>query len=284
MWTTLGTIDPTALVEARLAAHWAAQVPAAAAAALLPTRSDFAHTNLGWHPATDALLTRCLGDGTSLRAGLRLPDLAWILVDEGGIVASQSVDGQTLSQGLAWLTGALSKAMGRDVPALTSFDHDMPEHPVEGGAAFDLSGLVDAEAEIAKWLANAQGLLERFVREQSGASEVRLWPHHFDVASLIALEEEDDADAQKSVNVGLSLGDSSHAQPYLYVSPWPYPDDRSDTPSLADGRWVDEEFFGAVLTGEALVAGEEGQAQRAQRFLARAADQARRMLGERAPS
>ena len=95
MWITLGTIDPSALVDARLAAHWASQVPAAAAAALLPARADFAHTNLGWDPATNSLLTRALAEDSAIYAGLQLPELAWIVVADGEIVASQPVDGKT---------------------------------------------------------------------------------------------------------------------------------------------------------------------------------------------
>lgn len=279
MWITLGTIDPSALVDARLAAHWASQVPAAAAAALLPARSDFAHTNLGWDPATNALLTRALGDDAAVYAGLQLPELAWIVVKDGAIVASESVDGKTLADGQAWLAGALSKALGVDVPALASFEHDMPEHAAGGGAAFDLSGLADAEVEVAKWLANAHALLERFVREDSAASEVRLWPHHFDVASLITLVPHEDAEKAKSINVGVSLGDSSHAQPYLYVSPWPYPASRSEAPPLVYGQWHDDGFFGAVLTAKELVAGGESQSQRAEQFLAQANNLCRTMIG-----
>lgn len=235
MWTSLGTVDPSALVDARLSAHWACQVPAAAAASLLPHREDYGHTNLGWDRATRSLLSRALGDDDAVYAGLRLSDLAWVVVQGGAVVRAQSVAGQTLAQGCAWMAAALAEVLGRAVSPFALFEHDMPAHAVQDGAAFDISGQDDARAELEHWIANTHAVLERFVRDDATASEVRLWPHHFDQASLLTLVPHEDAEQAKSVNVGFSYGDGSYVEPYGYVSPWPYPAERTSMPALVHG-------------------------------------------------
>ena len=50
----------------------------------------------------------------------------------------------------------------------------------------------------------------------------RCWPHHFDIAALFTLDPSTAADA-RSVGIGLSMGDASYAEPYLYCNPWPVP-------------------------------------------------------------
>ena len=55
------------------------------------------------------------------------------------------------------------------------------------------------------------------------------WPHHFDIATLVKLEDGQPANA-RSIGVGVSPGDEYYAQPYVYVSPWP----RFDAGKLPD--------------------------------------------------
>ncbi len=278
MWTTLGTIDPTSLESGRLSLHWATQVPAAAAARLLTHRDDYDHTNLGWDAATRALLSRPLG--SEVRAGLRPHDLHWIVVARGEVVAQRSADGHTLSEGLAWLAAALTEVLGHDVQDIELLEHDMPEHPVGDGSAFDAQSDEGARAELERWIANAHMVLDRFARDHDDVSDVRLWPHHFDIATTLTLPEREDADEDASVGVGFSFGDDSYAQPYAYVSPWPHPNvPGEDAPVLVHGTWHTEGFFAAVLTGAELVQNTDGQRRRAEQFLAQATVSSLELLG-----
>jgi len=70
----------------------------------------------------------------------------------------------------------------------------------------------------------------------------------------------------------MTPGDDSYAEPYFYVSPWPYPEP-DELPKLPPpAGWHTTEWVGAVMTAEDLIAaGDEGaQAGRAASF-ARAA-------------
>jgi hypothetical protein len=51
--------------------------------------------------------------------------------------------------------------------------------------------------------------------EGADASDINLWPEHFDIAFEAGAEE-----AGQRANYGASPGDDEHEQPYLYVGPW----------------------------------------------------------------
>jgi hypothetical protein len=60
-------------------------------------------------------------------------------------------------------------------------------------------------------------------------------------------------ESARSVGIGVSPGDSSYAQPYAYVSPWPYPDRATLPPAPPPGHWHTEGFVAIVATGQAIL-------------------------------
>ena len=236
-------VTPTrdgALAEARVQAHHAAQVAAAPGATLLPDSVDHSDRNLEWVARLGCLVGRSV-DG--LQAGLRIGDLSWVVVADGSIVASHQAHGYTVAQGLGWLRAAWLAAGGGD-HAFHVPGYDLPAHRVADDGMF--GELPDADLhQLTAWFANADRLI-RAVAEAQGGSEVRVWPHHFDLATLIVLGGE--GEDTRSVGVGFTPGDGGIAQPYFYVTPWPYPDP-GDLPDLPVGHWHTEGWTGAVLPG-----------------------------------
>ena len=95
--------------------------------------------------------------------------------------------------------------------------------------------------------------MSEVAERQLGGAEVRCWPHHFDVAALLPLDPDGDPEQARAVGVGFSPGDRSYAEPYFYVSPWPYPD-AGELPRLPEGaRWHTEGWVGLVLTAERII-------------------------------
>ena len=88
---------------------------------------------------------------------------------------------------------------------------------------------------------------------------MRCWPHHFDIATLLAAGGE--GGEARTIGFGMSPGDGSYGQPYFYVSPWPYPEPQRLRPLTQGGRWHTEGWLGAVLTGEDVVRSESAAAQ-----------------------
>ena len=270
-----GAVAPTELVEARLALHDAAQLTAAAAYALLPTAPDHSHANLLWSSERGGFVgralpggTRCALDPATLRTSLLGPD--------GGSRGELSVVGRTLEAAYVEL-GALLRRAGESVPAggLRTPDYDLPDTPVRRGAAFEKPP-ADELRELARWFALGHAALGRVSTRHLGGAEVRCWPHHFDLAALLTLDPGVEAEAARSLGVGLSPGDASYAEPYFYVSPWPAPD-ADALPEPSAGRWHTDGFTSLVLTASEIVG--PHAARRVEGFLESAVSLAFDLLG-----
>jgi len=107
---------------------------------------------------------------------------------------------------------------------------EVHELPLRG--TFDPGDL----ATFARLYENAAKILERLRAKHDGASPVRLWPHHFDVAILIG-----------NIGVGFLAGDDSLDEPYWYVYNTPIP---NELPPLSHGEWFRGHWTGAVLKGD----------------------------------
>ena len=258
-WKSLGAVFPGELTEARLQVHWAAQLVSAPGTSLLPKAADDSHTNLGWDSTLGVLVGHSAGP-QSLQAGLVFEGLELLVLDGGRERSSLRLAGRTLPQALAWL----GEEIAGDQSALTLPDFEMPPYAVREGAPFSDAG-TEARIELAAWFANAFALIREVVADEPGASPVRCWPHHFDVASLMTLDEGAGSEEARSIGVGFSPGDGSYDQPYFYVTPWPYPD-TEDLPPLANGaQWHRSGWTGAVLTAESLISVPLAEQQRTAR-------------------
>jgi hypothetical protein len=253
-WHLLGEISPAELHAARDVAHWGVQIVAAAGASLCEEKPDASHTSIAWSAEARAFVGVDLGN---CRAALCLYDLRLIVLDARGNAADECpLEGHTLDQAIAWLAGALARVRGAPIVPLSRPKHELPQHALEHGAVFATSAVTPALGELARWYADADLLLGEIARATPRASAVRVWPHHFDIATLIALDpRETDPEKARTIGVGLSPGDGGYAEPYWYVTPWPYPSDPKDLTSLpleGGGIWHERGWFGAVLRGSAL--------------------------------
>lgn len=269
-WKQLGRVGADRLRDARLQLHWATQIVMAAAETLLEAADDDSHTSMGWDDDLGALVGRAVGGRA---AGLRLADMTLLVVEGGAASASLALDGRTLEEGLAWLTGAL----GSDEP-LAHRDYDMPAHRVARGEAFD-AGDGEALQELSRWYANADYLLRAIGGDRD---EPRCWPHHFDMAILWKVATPA-GERQRSLGIGMSPGDPALPEGYWYVEAWPYPGDRDPMPPLAHGRWYHERWGGAALDASTLQAAGDAEAQeRALReYLGSAIEGCYRLFGAR---
>lgn len=274
-WHELGACGPSELNEERLQLHWAAQPLGAAAHAAIERQPDDSHASLGWDRDASAFVTRPFAGGHV--AALDLPGFAlqW-RAEDGTTLASFELKGNTVDAAIGWLSKHVQPAAG----SVTLRDYEMPAHPVADGQPFS-GGEPDRRSELAHWFANADIALKETAKANAGSSEIRNWPHHFDSGLLINLEPDKDPEQARSIGVGLSPGDGDTPQPYYYVNPYPRPQ-KQDLPVLpGGGRWEQELFFGAVLTGDALIDGGDaaGQQKRVRSFLATAIEACRGLLG-----
>jgi hypothetical protein len=279
-WRPLRGIDQRRLSVARLQAHHAVQWLARAARAYVPPQPDDGHTNLGWDDAFDGFTTHPQKNGMHL--SLKIADLTLVLHggDRTARLQSFPLNGRTDAQARQWL-GEQLRAQGLDAHALDApSPYEMPAHAVTQGAAYGVADLADALVELVAWFANAEFLLVRIQRQMIGrnlaASDVRCWPHHFDLATLISFPTRNAA-ATGYVGAGLSPGDANYDEPYFYVSVYPKPDSAS-LPRLPKlGHWHTHEFMAAVAPAHRIVAANNQKAA-AEEFLKAAVDVAIKIL------
>jgi hypothetical protein len=275
-WRALGGVDPRSLVDARLQAHHAAQIIVSAAISYLPRRDDDSHTNMEWLPAHGVLATNVLEPKRRLRLAVRLDGLELCALEADHERSAFPLAGRTLSDALLWLSNTLASA-DLDAARLTTEKHyRIPAHPVETGAPYRTEDRA-AFRELAHAYHDAWIVASAAQARTPGASDPRCWPHHFDLATLLTLQKGSDG-AARTIGIGLSPGDESYAEPYFYVTPYPYPP-ADALGELAVGRWHTTGWVGAVLTVTELARGDSStQRERAQTFVDGAVVECRRAL------
>src|SRR5262245_7015 len=261
-WQELGSVAPVSLGPARAQAHWAAQAIAAAGETFLPHVPDTSHTAMRWDAGLAALAGAPLPGPDACRLALRLRDLTLLVVDAGGKSASEEpLAGATLAEAYASASRALcAHTRGRLDRALVHPGFELPAHPLAGGGRFEIDAR--ALAELARWYADADLELRAFAARTRGAGPVLCWPHHFDLASLVAVEQDAAGEATKTIGVGLSPGDDFVREPYWYVNHGPEAESPR-LPRLAAGEWFTDGWIGAVLRGSVHVAARGAAAQQA---------------------
>lgn len=236
--------EPTSLCAARALAHRGAQWPTRAARANLDPVADDSHAALAWHGDKAAFLGQPLKGG--VQVGLRVGVLE-LLFAKGKSTEAFSLATHTKSEAAAWLDGKLAEESLKPASG-TKLPYDMPS--LAFARAVDEGPHL---AALAAWFAAGAQVLDelrsKYKRYKPGPS--RCWPHHFDLAMGIDLEQKKDA---RAIGIGLSPGDDYYAQPYFYLSPNPNPGTENLPQLPPGGRWHTREFFGAVATGVELLA------------------------------
>ena len=214
------------MLEARLQAHYAAQWLARYGRSYLPPQSDDSHTSMLWNPSARLFLSPSSGTGT---LALDIPTLTLFWLDPKGTLGTGfSLDGKTDAEAEAMLRAMLGELGLNPQRLKPELPYDLPDHAIAtgagSGAAYDVTGNAKGLLALSTLFHQGAEILTGVQGREEGASAVRCWPHHFDIATLIALDDEKDPEAAKTIGVGLSPGDDTYPEPYYYIAPWPYPD------------------------------------------------------------
>ncbi len=256
-WTRLGAVAPSDLTNATLELHWAIQIIAAAGQNFAEPREDDSHRGMTWNASQREFMGEPFAGAYPFRVGLRPADLTLQLHDRtDDPLASLPLSGKTLEGGYEWLMSGLANYMGK-LPDIGRPDFDLPTHPVQKGAPFS-EGRQNELGTLSALYESAAALLGEIVDGHESASVVRCWPHHFDIATLVTVEQKEDSETWKTIGIGMAPTGGYPVGWYWYVTPWPYPDP-DILPALdGPGGWHTEGWVGQVLSGEEVVAAEEG--------------------------
>jgi len=244
-WIKFPTITHQDLSIARLQLHEAAQIIAAIGISFVTKQDDDSHTNLEWLPSLHAFAGGLFNNG-KLRTALQTDTLSILLLDaDNQQLAYFALNGHTQTEAVEALKKMLQQK-GFDVSAMTMKKHyEITSTPQAQGKPYQFFNKAAFDTLTAHFN-NAQLELERVMVNHPGASDIRLWPHHFDLGLLLPLSSGDNA---KSISMGFSPGDVHYDTPYYYVSPWPYPgkDKLDDADLQSGGYWHKDDFIAAVL-------------------------------------
>jgi len=226
--------------SARDQLHWATQALAAACDAGIHRRPDDSQSSLAFHDDSVAWRTDPFPSGRRLAI-----DFAAARIDaidaHGAATSALALPGKTLRDAMDWAAASVPDLDGETIEPR---DYDMPTHPFGDGAAFDGAD-AEVRAVISAYLAASAGILEQAIADHGPATDLLLWPHHFDIGAILLLKEGADPSKDPCVGIGSTAGDGSIDEPYKYANPYGV-DRPADLPAPRAGSWTDS-WFGAVL-------------------------------------
>lgn len=239
-------MNPKDLVPERVQLHYAIQFIAATGMALGESQPDGSQMTLDWDNELQGFVGQKI-PGTQNQVALMPQTLTSVILQSHQSVASLPLVGKTMAEALAWHKAELAK-LGVAAESIKLLDYppdDFPDHPLAHGAVFEVGDAAGRDA-IATYYAKTRPLLVKVVAANSTAAPIYIWPHHFDMATLMTYPGATEA-ATKYLGVGLSPGDGGYEEPYWYITPYPYPD-VAKLPELPVGGWHTAGWVGGVLT------------------------------------
>lgn len=223
--------------------HRLCQIIAKANRAYISAKDDDSHTNLGFNPNRDRIEGRWIEtENGKIKLILRLTDVCFLWMDENGN------DLQTVSTGkkhIVEIEHQLKKGLintGLDSSRLLEpLHYKIPKYSFLHQPVALLSRL--ALNEWMHWRGLANESCEYLLKSFNQNLEIRIWPHHFDTAIYMDLNE------KYGIGFGMAMKDDMVGSPYFYTTCFPKSGeaDYSGIKELDHGRWIVQKWNGAVL-------------------------------------
>ncbi|MEQ9300692.1 MAG: hypothetical protein RIF33_19125 [Cyclobacteriaceae bacterium] len=263
-WQQLTIKDFEALRVVKDQFHLGVQNVAAVGRKFLEADKRDENATLVWIPEYGRIAGKWIDAKIMFRSSIGFNDFAVHLVDESVTsISSFELQGKSHGQVMVWLEEQIA-LFGLDTSQLVlNLPYDLPEYLTSVGKPFAIEDM-SLSQELGKYFHNGQLIAEE-VKTAFNSSEVRCWPHHFDISTQITVNNTGNPETSSYVSVGLSPGDDEFPEPYFFASPWPYPP-VEELPKLTHGKWVDENWVGAVLSAPELLE-KEDQYKSVRRFM-----------------
>jgi hypothetical protein len=222
--------------------HISSQYLAAFCINYLDKKDDDSHTNLGWNPSTAHLETRANAQNLKLRLDFSSFSLYWIKKDK--ILSKLELNGAKHQDIIRWMNLLVTEYQLADSFEY-AFHYDLPYPAISDDYIFNLSSESEL-SEIIDQYSKAQLAFEDFLSKNSLESDIRVWPHHFDLGLYTKISD------SRFLGIGLAIPDSMMDSLYFYVSGWEGGNsvDTSTIKPLTAGEWKNDGFKGAVLASK----------------------------------
>lgn len=228
--------------------HHATQFVAMAGKAFLSHLDDDSHNNMFWDANHNAQVGRTIRGKQNFNVALLIKDFALAFIDnDNEIVDHQPLDGMTMTQTMEWMKAKLEE-QGKDIN-LYKWDlhYDIPVYPYDEQPYQKPAD--EVLSDIAAYRTNANAILGNIAMKFDGASEVRIWPHHYDTGIYIPYEKDDDGKDTKGIFAGWNMADEHVDEPYYYITFFPYKQVKlHQLPALiSKGYWHTKAFLGVFM-------------------------------------
>jgi len=257
-WRRLDPISFEEIGKARRMVHEAIQFIASTGISYVQKRQDDSHTNCEWSRSLKSFVGNVFGKENKICLGLNISELKLLVLKENWTFIEELIlNNKSLDDVMIWLEKNI-KNSGLNFNQFTLEKHyEIPANTIFNGGIFKLANK-QAFQELSDYFTNADLILRAYIRGLTNATPVRCWPHHFDIATLLNIGEEN----LQSIGIGLSPGDNNNPAPYFYVTMWPYPDlEKVSLPDLLIGNWNVEGWIGASLTASEMIKNTDEQSQ-----------------------
>lgn len=221
--------------------HLASQYLAAAGISFLEKKDDDSHTNLGFSVKEQSMFTHPLNsEGDFLSLSYQNFTLEW---NSSASKTSFQLDGATHEEIIKWIT---QKAIEANIKKPYKYDlhYELPYPAITNDFTFNLTN-VSRLKELTNFNILAQLTLEAVIKKQQLESDIRVWPHHFDIGAFASLKDKTGV----AVGLGLAIPDTMIDDYYFYISAYKGHDgvDTSGLKTLTHGEWRNNGFKGATL-------------------------------------
>lgn len=235
------------MTQVREQYHQAIQNVAAVGRSFLPKSPEDENANLEWDFKLQRLVGRWVEGNIKFRSSISLKKFEVYLVDEKfHTLSSIALQDKTQTDIMVWLEHELSH-LGADFSKINlAYPYVIPEYPTAKKEPFHIFNK-KASLELSRLYHNTACVLDKILEGENNGSEIKCWPHHFDIAARITLLDTGDPETSRSINMGMSPGDKYYNEPYFYCSPWPYPTKNLIDLSHVQAHWHQDEWVGAVL-------------------------------------
>ncbi|MGB0917584.1 MAG: hypothetical protein ACPGU4_08340 [Flavobacteriales bacterium] len=238
--------------QAEAQIHVASQMISLTGKNLVKEQADDSHTTAKWNSEKQLIVGRNFElNGDTYSVFVDPVDFALGILKNGNEAGRVSLDGLTYMQTVEPWRKWLSEA-GFDGELNLKLHYDLPDNDLYKFNAFSKPD----ETILKKWATNrtlANNALTNLTALVGAPSDINIWPHHFDTGTYYELHKTDGA-TDRSIGAGFNPADGMVSEPYFYIYGW-YKDieiDYSDKPELENGKWIINDWKGAVLPISAL--------------------------------
>lgn len=246
------TTDGRLLKNSIESLHQVAQFLAMVSNSYLPRQPDDTQNSFKWNPETNYLEGEWLKHG-NIRMLLDVVNFE-LVIDKYLSYEIIALDGWSKEQIIGNIQNALKQYKLNAVHLKPISQFKLPYNEALVTHYSKPSG--DELKEWARWLNNTYLILEEIKSKIDSVSDIRVWPHHFDMGCYIPIEHDLSGNLTKTVGIGLAIPDAYVPEPYYYINHWSTSSIQyTDTPpKMRHGYWHRKDWNGLVLPSSVVLA------------------------------